>query len=185
MAKKFDPSWRTHEKDMYHEDPNIQKEAGEKFLAERQHEIETDPQARRWEESRKAEAIKEKPQWVKQQRQKDLEPLNNLIKDLRKGGSFMEALLPSPGFLIIDPIQYQEGVTESGIFVPTEHSDIPNTAKVHRTSEYKVLPSGEKQSVWFKDGDKVLVRKGAGLDIREKGKELKFISFEDVLGVMV
>lgn len=184
MATKFHPSWKSYEKQLHDSDPKKAEEASDKFYLDRKHELEVDPRARKWEESRKQSAAKEKPEWVKQKRQEESQPLQKLIRELRKGGSFMKILIPSPGFLVIDPIKHNEGVRDSGIYVPNEHSDTPNTARVWRTSDYKVLSNGEKQEPSFKDGDEVLVRKGAGLEIQEKGKDLIFISYEDVLGVM-
>lgn len=181
---KFEPSWKAHEKNLHSPNPEIAEKASDAFYEERNLELATSKKARDWERSRKEAAAKEKPEWVKQKRAEDQEPLNNLIKLIRKGGSFMQDLIPAPGFLLINPANHQENARSSGLIVPDEHTDTPNTAIVHRTSDYKMLPSGEKQEPFFDVGDVVLVRKGAGLEVQEKGTDLIFISYEDVLGVM-
>lgn len=61
----FTPSWKRHEDAMHNPDPKIQREATDKFMAEREHEIRTDPEARRWEEGRKQSIARNKPLWVK------------------------------------------------------------------------------------------------------------------------
>jgi hypothetical protein len=67
---KFSPSWKKYEEAMKHPDSKVQGEATDKFLAEREHAMKTDPQARRWEESRKASLAKDKPQWIRHMQKK-------------------------------------------------------------------------------------------------------------------
>jgi len=61
----YSPSWKKHEKNMWHEDTKTSQEATDKFIEEREHEIKTDPKAARWEKSRKATWEKDKPAWRK------------------------------------------------------------------------------------------------------------------------
>lgn len=62
---KFSPSWKRYERQLREGTPQQQQEAAEKFTAERDHAMKTDPQARRWEESRKRYYAKQKPGWAK------------------------------------------------------------------------------------------------------------------------
>jgi hypothetical protein len=62
----FAPSWKKYEEGMKHPDSPNQGEYADKFIAEREHQLKVDPQAKKWEESRKAVWAREKPQWVKQ-----------------------------------------------------------------------------------------------------------------------
>lgn len=65
----YSPSWRRYETAMVHPDSKNQGEATDKFVAEREHEMKTDPKAKRWEEGRKAEWVKAKPAWRKRMMQ--------------------------------------------------------------------------------------------------------------------
>jgi hypothetical protein len=62
----FTPSWKKYEEAMRHPDSNQQGVATDKFMAERDHALRTDPQAKKYEESRKARWVADKPQWIKE-----------------------------------------------------------------------------------------------------------------------
>ena len=62
----FVPPWKKYEEAMKHPDSKQQGVATDKFMAEREHAIKTDPQARKYEESRKARWTADKPQWIKE-----------------------------------------------------------------------------------------------------------------------
>jgi|GEM_PF-5224949 len=180
----FTPSWKKYEKDLHSEDIETNLKASDAFEAERNHALETDPEARKWEASRRERVAKDKPQWVKERRARDQEPLKEMIKELRRGGHFTKTLRPKSGFLLVKPTDHQQGVTQSGIYVPSEHTDYPNTAIVVRTSTEKYTEHAATIPAPCKQGEEILFRKGAGLEVSEKGENLLFISFEDVLGVL-
>jgi hypothetical protein len=52
---------------MTHPDSKVQGKATDMFNAERDHEMKTDPRAKKWEESRRERLAKDKPYFVKQQ----------------------------------------------------------------------------------------------------------------------
>ena len=62
---KYIPTWRKYEEAMTHPLSKNQGEATDKFVAEREHQMKTDPIAKRWEESRKERVAKDKPAWRK------------------------------------------------------------------------------------------------------------------------
>ena len=62
----FSPSWKKYEEGMKNPNSKNQGEYTDKFIAEREHALKTDPQAKRWEEGRKESWAKDKPQWVKE-----------------------------------------------------------------------------------------------------------------------
>jgi hypothetical protein len=62
----FIPSWKKYEEAMRHPDSKQQGVATDKFMAERDHALRTDPQAKKYEESRKARWAADKPQWIKE-----------------------------------------------------------------------------------------------------------------------
>lgn len=61
----FNPSWKKYEKDMWNTDYKRSSKATDKFIAEREYEMRTDPKAARWEKSRKEGWAKDKPLWIK------------------------------------------------------------------------------------------------------------------------
>jgi hypothetical protein len=66
-STRFNPSWKKYEEGMKHQDSKTQVESGDKFMDERDHAMKTDPQAKRWEDSRKASLARDKPQWIREQ----------------------------------------------------------------------------------------------------------------------
>jgi hypothetical protein len=67
----YTPPWKKYELGMTHPDNNKQGEYTDKFNDVREHEMKTDPVAKRWEESRKERLAKDKPYWVKEQMKKE------------------------------------------------------------------------------------------------------------------
>jgi hypothetical protein len=73
-AVPFNPSWKRYEKDLSNPDDQKAREAADKFDIERQHEMRTDPRAKRWEESRKKAIAEQKPAWAKKkQKEKEVQ----------------------------------------------------------------------------------------------------------------
>lgn len=70
-AVSFTPSWKKHEAAIHLGNADQQYEASDKFIAERAHEMRRDPQAKRWEESRKKSLAKDKPAWRKEKMKND------------------------------------------------------------------------------------------------------------------
>jgi hypothetical protein len=66
----YSPPWKQWEAPMLHQDSKNQTSAGDKFHEVREHELRTDPKARKWEESRKERVAKDKPAWVKYMKQR-------------------------------------------------------------------------------------------------------------------
>lgn len=61
----FSPSWRQYESGMHSDNTKTSIESSEKFEKEREHQLKNDPQAARWEKSRKESWNKDKPYYVK------------------------------------------------------------------------------------------------------------------------
>lgn len=68
---KFTPSWKKYEQNYWTPDPDAKSsnDLTDKFLDEREHQLKVDPKSKRWEEGRKKEWAKNKPYWVKKQRE--------------------------------------------------------------------------------------------------------------------
>lgn len=67
----FSPSWKKYEAGVFLGNAKQQEEYSDKFMAERAHAIKTDPQARRWEESRRKSVAKDKAAWRKERMKSD------------------------------------------------------------------------------------------------------------------
>jgi len=61
----FSPSWKKYEKDIWNDSTKRSMKATDSFLGERDYQTKRDPQAARWEASRKERLAKDKPAWVK------------------------------------------------------------------------------------------------------------------------
>jgi len=72
---KFNPSWGKYEQNYWTPDPDVNSsnDLTDKFLDEREHQLKVNPKAKRWEEGRKKEWARNKPYWVKQQREKGVD----------------------------------------------------------------------------------------------------------------
>lgn len=167
---------------MHQADGDKARIAGEKFALERANELKTNPEARRWEESRKKEAMDSKPEWKKQQLRKETDRDKRIINELRDGGHLMKGLQPAPGLLVVKTNETSD-MTNGGIYLPDNVEYESNICTVLRASEYK-MHQGVKEEAPCKEGDEILVRKGAGLNIKIKGEACLLIRFDEVFGVL-
>lgn len=179
---KYTPTWKTYEDKMHSDDPEEAYRATEAFITERELETKTSRQARAYEQSRKEAWAKEKPEWKKQQLQKEAEREAKIINDLRNGGVLMQGLRPAPGLLVIQT-KGTSDQTESGIYIPDNVEYESNIATVVRVSDPRLTLVGEEKPP-CKEGDEVLVRKGAGLNVKINGEACLIIRFDEVLGVL-
>jgi co-chaperonin GroES (HSP10) len=184
----FTPSWKKYEKDIHNPDDAKAIKATDAFIEERAHEIKTDPQAKRWEEGRKKEIAKNKPLWKKEQIHKEEEPLRKIDREFKQMGRFEYGLKPAPGYILVEP-KVQEEQTANGIYLP-EVTDSPNTGTVLEAGSklfckhcFVSLESQPTESP-VKKGDKILFKKGAGVEIEAKGVKCKLMMFSDVLGTL-
>lgn len=180
---KYTPEWKKYEKDLHSDDPQKAREATEAFAETREHELKHSKKARDWEKTRKESILKEKPKFVKERLQKEQEPLQKLAKDLKDGGNHQMDLKPTPGYIVIR-IEQRETETESGIIL-ADNVDISqiNTGEVVSTSEGRQYDNGEYVESPVQEGDKVLFKKGAGIEIKIKDQNCRFMMFSDVLGI--
>lgn len=103
----------------------------------------------------------------------------------------MSVLKPLRGYVLIEPSDEDE-VTASGIYKPESAKDKPSKGTVIGVGESilvdAVAPQGglsQYPREWspVKVGDIVVYQKWAGQDVKEGEKELRFVKFEDILGV--
>jgi chaperonin GroES len=92
-------------------------------------------------------------------------------------------LLPTPGYLVIEPTEAQKQ-TASGIYLPDSASaDKPQKGKVLAIGDEEVLDSGKTRKAPCKVGDTVIYKKWGGSEVKIDGKEYLFSKFDDILAV--
>lgn len=174
----FDPTWKKYEPGVHSEDTKTQIEETDKFLAERDHELKTNPAAKRWEESRKKEWDRNKPHATKERLKIENAEQLKFAAGLRVGGEFNQLLHPVPGFLIVE-LETPPDKTTSGIYIAPEVSEVMrNTGIV-----LDVGDSTKELDAPCQPGDKIMFKKGAGLELGIEGRDCRFMIFSDVLGV--
>lgn len=71
-----------------------------------------------------------------------------------------------------------------GIIVPDTAKEKPQQAEVVAVGSGRLLENGKKVPLTLKPGDKVLVGKWAGTDIKIDGQEYLILKEDEVLGVL-
>ena len=79
--------------------------------------------------------------------------------------------------LLVEPIEDKEQQSEGGIIIPDSAKEKPTEAKVLSLGTGKTDDSGNKIPFEVKKGDKVLISKYGGTEIKIDGKELKILAF--------
>jgi chaperonin GroES len=77
-----------------------------------------------------------------------------------------------------------EKTTPGGIVIPDNAKEKPITAEVIAVGGGKLLANGDKHALMVKVGDKVLVGKYSGTDVKIDGAELVVLREDDILGVL-
>ena len=173
-------TWKKYEDKMKTGDVESQRKATEAFLEERELQTKTSKAARDWENERRKEFNAHKPEYVKKRLEKKEEQINKSWNQLLKAGTFMSDLQPAPGYVLIG-IDKEETVSESGIIV-TQPVDDPNEGIVLETGKKLIWDKTETECP-VKKGDKILFKRGAGLNLTIKNQQTKLIYFPDILGI--
>ena len=71
-----------------------------------------------------------------------------------------------------------------GIIIPDSAKEKPLQAEVIAVGSGRVLESGQKQPLDLKAGDKVLIGKWSGTEVKVDGEELLILKEDEVLGVL-
>lgn len=74
--------------------------------------------------------------------------------------------------------------TSGGLFIPDNAKEKPLEAVVIAVGSGKLLANGTIQPIALKAGDKILVAKYAGADVKLVGKDHIIVREDDVLGVL-
>ena len=77
-----------------------------------------------------------------------------------------------------------ESQTASGIFLPESAKEKPQEATVVAVGDGRVLDSGERADFQVKKGDKVLIGKWGGTEVKLDEKEMLIMDESDILGIL-
>src|SRR5690242_3795487 len=78
----------------------------------------------------------------------------------------------------------EENRTSGGLFIPDNAKEKPLEAVVIAVGSGKLLENGTRQPIAVKPGDKILIAKYAGSDVKLVGKDHIIVREDDVLGVL-
>jgi len=77
-----------------------------------------------------------------------------------------------------------EEKTKSGIFLPESAKEKPQQAEVLAVGEGRLLDNGKRVEFQVKVGDRVLIGKWGGTELKIQDKEVLVLSEDDVLAVV-
>jgi len=78
----------------------------------------------------------------------------------------------------------EQARTSGGLFIPDSAKEKPLEAVVIAVGSGKLLENGTRQPIAVKAGDKILVAKYAGSDVKLVGTDHIIVREDDVLGVL-
>lgn len=85
--------------------------------------------------------------------------------------------------VLVEPLKEEE-VKKGGIIIPDTAKEKPQEGKVIAVGTGKLNDKGEKIPFNVKKGDRVLMPKYGGTEVKFDGKEYQIVREEDILGVI-
>ena len=85
--------------------------------------------------------------------------------------------------VLVEPVEEKE-VKKGGIIIPDTAKEKPQEGIVRALGTGKTDDEGKKQPFEVKIGDRVLVSKYGGTEIKIDGKEYKLLSSDDLLAIL-
>ena len=85
--------------------------------------------------------------------------------------------------VLVEPLKEDE-VTKGGIIIPDTAKEKPTQGKVIAIGTGKLDDAGKKIAFNVKVGDRVLMPKYGGTEVKFDGKEYQIVREEDILGVI-
>lgn len=84
-------------------------------------------------------------------------------------------LTPIGDKILVEPIENDQKVTDSGIYIPDTSKDKPQVGIVKAVGAGRILESGKLMPLTVKPGDKVVFRQFAGTEISLSKKDGTFL----------
>jgi chaperonin GroES len=85
--------------------------------------------------------------------------------------------------IIVKRVQEEEK-TKGGIIIPDTAKEKPLQAQVIAVGSGRVLDNGQKVELTLKAGDKVLIGKWSGTEVKIDGEELLILKEDEILGIL-
>lgn len=85
--------------------------------------------------------------------------------------------------MLVEPIEEKE-VKKGGIIIPDTAKEKPMEAKVIALGTGKTTDEGKKLPFEVKEGDRVLISKYGGTEIKIDDKEYKILNSDDILAIL-
>ena len=95
----------------------------------------------------------------------------------------MKSIQPLGDRVLVEPLKESE-VTKGGIIIPDTAKEKPQEGRVIAVGTGKIDDDGKKIPFNVKKGDKVLMPKYGGTEIKMDGKEYQIMREEDILAVI-
>ena len=86
--------------------------------------------------------------------------------------------------VLVEPVKDGDEVKKGGIIIPDTAKEKPTTGKVIAIGTGKVDDSGKKIPFNVKVGDKVLMPKYGGTEVKLNDRDYQIVREEDILGVI-
>ena len=90
---------------------------------------------------------------------------------------------PARGYCLIEALEADE-VSAGGVLLPERMKDMPQRGTILARGWLQMLPDGTEINVYFDVGNKVIFKRFVDNRIKEEGKELLLVKFEDILGII-
>ena len=92
-------------------------------------------------------------------------------------------LKPLGDRVLVEPVEEKE-TKKGGIIIPDTAKEKPTEGVIRALGTGKLDDNGKKIAFEVKVGDRVLVSKYGGTEIKLDGKEYKILNSDDILGVI-
>jgi chaperonin GroES len=100
-----------------------------------------------------------------------------------RGGHALANVRPLRDRVLVRRIEEAEQKV-GGIIIPDSAKEKPLQAQVMAVGSGRVLDSGKKVALTLKAGDKVLIGKWSGSEVKLDGEELLILKEDEVLGIL-
>jgi chaperonin GroES len=114
---------------------------------------------------------------------RDLIQVQNQITQKKKDKPMAINVKPLGDRVLVEPAEEKE-VKKGGIIIPDTAKEKPTEGIIVALGTGKTDDSGKKVPFEVKKGDRVLVTKYGGTEIKLDGKEYKILSSDDILAVI-
>lgn len=167
---------------MHSDNPKDAKEAADNFINEREWETSHNNQLKEWEKGRVEDIARQKPAWVRKQAVQEKQESMKEIHKFKTAGNIDYTIKPTRGYLLVKILSNNETKTSSGIIISSD--EIPNEIAEILAVGGDIIMESNTLPAPCNEGDLVLLKKMAGLEVTSYGESLRICLFSDVLAIL-